>query len=189
MVTVPPRSLSRFVLLAATASAVVACDDHTSFSTGPDEAYCGAVTLSASFREGLSPRVQLRLRLDAGALGDASRSPGVLSTYEAAGGGGGARRLLDEAPLRPLGAVAHDTLSQLELGEEREGNYLYAVSPADDSAESILAIVSLRSDDRVEVRLLRPGVAPPPGGTEVPDGRRPVFGLFVLDKKSGACGF
>jgi len=65
------------------ALACVGCNDLDRFSTGSDEAYCGRITLGSAFREGFSPRVQLRLELDASLI-DSIESPGRLSTYEAA---------------------------------------------------------------------------------------------------------
>jgi hypothetical protein len=50
-----------------------------------------------------------------------------------------------------------------------------------------VAIVSLRSDDTVEVRLIRPGAVAADG--EVPEGRRQIFGVFTLERQSGECGF
>jgi hypothetical protein len=44
-------------------------------------------------------------------------------------------------------------------------------------------VVSLRSDGGVEVRLLRAGVAAGAAG------QTPIFGLFVLSKQVGTCGF
>lgn len=164
------------------------CEDLSRFSTGPGEAWCGSVTLGGAFRTGLSPRVQMGLTLDAGAL-DGPESPGVLSTYEAATEDLPERRLLDRAELRVIGPLAHDALSGLTFGEGRERNAMFAVSPADPAAEGLLAIVSLRSDDEVEVRLLRPGAVPTEGEAEVGAERRQIFGVFRLTRREGGCGF
>jgi hypothetical protein len=164
------------------------CEDKSDFSTGPGESYCGAVVLGGNFRTGFSTRVQMRLKLDAEALDDAVGSPGAVSTFEAADEVAPERRLLDSAPLRPIPPLLHDPLSHAEFGDGRERNAIFAVSPADADAESILAVLSLRTDDRVEVRLLRPG-APDPGDGSVPDGRRTLFGIFMLERTSGECGF
>jgi hypothetical protein len=160
------------------------CEDLDRFSTRPDEAYCGAITLASAFRTGLSPRVQMRLDLDAGKL-DGADAPGTLWTFEAATEDRPERRLLDGALLRPIAPLAHDPLSRFEMGDGRERNAIYAASPSDPEAESMLAFLSLRSDGGVEVRLVRPGAT----GADLPEGRRPVFGIFSLVRREGRCGF
>lgn len=181
----PLAAPSALALLAAFAPA---CDDINRFSTSSGEAYCGSITLGSAFRAGLSPRVQMRLRLDASML-DGPSSPGVLSTFEAADGDTPERRLFDDAELRLIPPLAHDQLAMLEFGEGRERNAIYSVSPADLSAESVLAVVSLRSDNTVEIRLLRAGMAPSTEAAPVPDGRRPLFGIFTLIRRDNQCGF
>lgn len=163
------------------------CTEIDRYSTAPSESYCGAITLSSNFRAGLSPRVQMRLQLDAAEL-DGEASPGVVWTFEAAAGEEPDRRLLDRAPLRRIPKLANDPLSQLELGDGRDHSRIFAVTPVDAEEEPLLAILSLRSDEGIEVRLLRPGLA----GTAskpAPPGRRPLFGLFTLYKQIGTCGF
>lgn len=179
-------AVAAFVMVAAVLGA--GCDDLGRFSTGEGEAYCGVVTLAGAFRTGLSPRVQMRLTLDASAL-DGSDSPGVLSTFEAADETHEEQRLIDNAPLRPIAALAHDPLSHLEFGDGRERNAIFAVSPADPEAESMVAIVSLQTDDAIEVRLLRPGAAEDASGEAPPAERRAIFGMFRLTRQSNNCGF
>jgi hypothetical protein len=174
--------------LAVGACVTFGCDDLERFSNEPGEAYCGAITLGSSFRMGLSPRVQMRLYLDASLL-DGPGSPGTVSTYEAAVDEQPERRLLKDAELRPMSAMAHDPLSRLEFGDGRERNAIFAVSPVDPEAESMLAIVSLRADGRAEVRLVRAGVKNGDDGTPPAEGRRAIFGIFTLSKQKGACGF
>ncbi|WP_437591795.1 hypothetical protein [Sorangium sp. So ce1000] len=188
-----PRRLALRLAPAALAGAMIAggaagCDDLSRFSTADGEAYCGAITLGGAFRAGLSPRVQMRLTLDADAL-DGPEPPGALWTYEAPDGSTPERRLLDGAPLRPIGALAHDPLSRLEFGEGRERNAIYAVDASDPEMEPLLAVLSLRTDASVEVRLLRPGRAPLASGEAPPAGQRQVFGNFRLTRRTGTCGF
>lgn len=163
---------------------LVGCEDLRHFSTRADEAYCGAITLGSAFRTGLSPRVQMRLEIDADKL-DAPEGPGLVWTFEAASQDHEERRLLDGAKLRPIPPLAHDPLSHFEMGDGRERNAVYAVSPSDPGAESLVAFLSLRSDDGVEVRLLRAGS----DAKDVDDGRRPIFGMFSLVRREGKCGF
>jgi hypothetical protein len=161
-----------------------ACNDFGSFTTRPNEAYCGAITLGSAFRAGLSPRVQMRLELDAEEL-EGPDVPGRVSTFEAPTTELPERRMLDHAALRPIPPLSHDPLSRVEMGEGRERNAVYAVSPREPTASAMLAFLSLRSDDGIEVRLLRPG-------TDVPgedDNRKLIFGLFSLVKREGSCGF
>ncbi|EYF00167.1 hypothetical protein [Chondromyces apiculatus] len=181
------RALSLLVpaLLCGAASG---CDDLDRFSTEPGEAYCGAVTLGGSFRTGISPRVQMRLEIDAGAI-DGPEPPGTLTTYEAATEDQAERRLLAGAALRPIAPLAHDALSRLEFGEGRERNAIFAVSPADPAEEALLSVVSFQSDGAIEVRLLRPGALVAEDGTEPGSGRRQMFGIFRLAKRKEGCGF
>ncbi|WP_437869908.1 hypothetical protein [Sorangium sp. So ce363] len=173
---------------AMSAGGAAGCDDLSRFSTADGEAYCGAITLGGAFRAGLSPRVQMRLTLDADAL-DGPEPPGALWTYEAPDGATSERRLLDGAPLRPIGALAHDPLSRLEFGEGRERNAIYAVDASEPEAEPLVAVLSLRTDASVEVRLLRPGRAPLASGEAEAAGQRQVFGNFRLTRRAGTCGF
>ncbi|WP_240806610.1 hypothetical protein [Polyangium spumosum] len=172
------------ISLLALASITSGCNDVDRFSTRPDEAYCGAITLGSPFREGLSPRVQMRLTLDASLL-DSDLPPGRLWTFEAATQTRPERRLLDGAALRPIRPLAHDALSHFEMGDGRERNTLFAVSPSDPAEEAMLAFLSLRSDRGVEVRLVRAGSE----AQEAGEGRRTVFGMFSLTRREGQCGF
>lgn len=159
------------------------CDDLARFNTAPDEAYCGSVTLANEFREGLSPRVQMRLRLEGSPL-DGVESPGTIATFEAASATSAERRLLVDAALRPILPMQNDPLSRLEFGEGRDRNLIFSVTPADPEAAALLAVVSLKSDDNVEVRLVRPG-----GEGEEDPARKGIFGIFPLVRRSGSCGF
>ena len=184
-----PRVMSAFVMATAAwlGAQALGCDDVERFSTAPGESYCGSITLAGEFRLGLSPLVQMRLKLDASAI-DGADSPGTIATFEAADGATPERRLFTDAQLRAIPPMIQDPLSQLEFGESREKNRIFAVSPANPASESMIAVVSLRADDQVEVRLLRGG-AVDPGGATVPEGRRPIFGVFPLARQEGQCGF
>jgi hypothetical protein len=163
------------------------CAELDRFTTAPSESYCGAVTLSSAFRQGFSQRVQMRLQIDASQL-DGEASPGVVWTYEAADGTEPEGRLLNRAPLRRIPKLDNDALAQLDLGGGRDASRIFAVTPADPDEDPLLAILSFRSDDGVEVRLLRPGLT---GTAAKPaaSGRRPRFGVFTLYKQIGTCGF
>jgi hypothetical protein len=170
------------------AAAGLGCDSVTGFSTAPGESYCGAVTASSTFRTGLAADAQMRLSLDAPAL-DGETSPGSVWTVEGGADAGAAgRRLVDGAPLRRVPQLDNDPLSMPDLGTGRDHTRLFALSTAPAGEDPLVAVVSLRSDEGVEVRLLRPGLdpasSPPP-----PPGRAPLFGLFTLYKQAGTCGF
>jgi hypothetical protein len=160
--------------------AATGCDRVGDFDLGEGEAYCGQITLGNQYREGLSPRVVMRMSFDADQV-TAGASPGNITTLDA-GADEGAQRLLHEAALRPIVPLAHDALSELTFGDGRDRNLIYAVDGSAD-AESLLAVLSLRSDDQVEVRLIRAGKN---GSTD--PGRKPLFGLFVLAREQGDCG-
>lgn len=177
----------RKLLALSFATLCLTCNSLEEFDTAPGEAFCGQITLGSAYRLGFSPRVQLRLQLDTSRI-HVGQSPGTISTYEAGSESSEPVRLLDGATLRPFGPLAYDALSELEFGEGRERNLIYAASPRDTTAESLLAVVSLRTDDSVEVRLIRPG-QPAADAAELPPGRRPLFGVFVLHKRQDLCGF
>lgn len=141
---------------AAATLGALGCEDLDRFVTGPDEAYCGSVTLANEFREGLSPRVQMRVRLDGGFV-EGAEPPGTIATYEAPSSTSPERRLLSDALLRPIRPMQNDPLSRLEFGEGRDRNLVFAVSPVDPDVPPLLAVLSLKSDGNVEVRLVRPG--------------------------------
>ncbi len=157
----------------------VACERVDDFTLEAGESYCGEITLGNQYRQGLSPRVAMRMTFDAAGIEHAT-GPGTLTTFDS----GTEEQLLRDAPLRPIPPLSHDALSDLTFGDGRDRNFIYAVSASDAAAESLIAIVSLRSDDRIEVRLIRPGME----GTD-DSGRTAIFGLFVLSRSEGACGF
>jgi hypothetical protein len=179
----PRIALAWAVLLGTAASG---CEDMSQFSTKAGESYCGTIALGAAFRSGFTPLAQMRLVLDASAL-DGPDSPGALSTRELRDEqDGGELRLLQDAPLRPIPPLVHDVLSRPNLGEGRARTAIYAVTPSAPEAEALLAVLSLRTDGDVEVRLIRPGTSDV-AVADLPEGRRPLFGLFTLRRQQGAC--
>lgn len=174
----PPRALAAVLI------ALASCNDFDQFTTNGDEAYCGSITLGSAFREGIGPRMQMRLELDASAL-DGPEPAGTLWTFEPAGDGSAAR-WFNGAKLRPFRAMQHDVLSRPELGDGRERSALFAVAPTDGVQSPMLAAVSLRSDAKVEVRLVRPG---PAEGATAALGTEAIFGVFVLHRRTDRCGF
>jgi len=163
------------------AVAGLGCNGLGHYSTAPGESYCGAVTQTSTFRAGLAEGARMRATLDATEL-DGALSPGALWTTEPA------RQLLDAAALRRIPALENDPLSLLDLGGGRDPTRLFALTPAPAGEDPLVAVLSLRSDDGIEVRLLRPGLDPT-ATPAPPSGRQPLFGLFVLYKQAGTCGF
>src|SRR5438552_5107169 len=72
-----PMNRGRLLPLFAVALAGLSCSDLDHFSNGKGDSYCGSITLGGSFRTGFSPRVQMRLKLDASQL-DGPGSAGTL---------------------------------------------------------------------------------------------------------------
>jgi hypothetical protein len=171
------------VVLAVGALLTGACEDQGAFTTAEGESYCGAITLGRAFREGLGPRVQMRLVLDADRL-DGATSPGRVWAWEPETEVAPGADLLSGVPLEPIAPLAHDALGDLDFGEGHERNAVYALRPSDPAAEGMLAILSLRSDGRVELRLLRAGIR----GEGAPPERAPLFGVFLLERRRGDCG-
>ncbi len=162
--------MSRALVVGALALASLGggCRDTSSFTTREGECFCGAVVQGSFVRTGFAPDVALRLTFDAEKV---TTSPGLVSTSDG--------QLLD-APLRAVPQLFHDPLSTLDFGEGRRKNYLYAVDPPDGA--QLTVVVSLMESDDVEVRVLRVGKD---GSTEPRD--RPVFGVFLLSRRAGAC--
>jgi hypothetical protein len=173
----------RLAAIAVVAWAASGCSTLDRYSTGAGESLCGSVTSTASFRTGLAAGARMRLTLDASQL-DGDTSPGSVWTYEPADAENPARKLATGAPLRRIPALENDPLSSPDLGGGRDHTRLFALTPALQTEEPLLAVLSLRSDDGVEVRLLRPGVA-----TAAVEGQAAIFGLFTLAKQAGTCGF
>lgn len=166
------------------------CKDVSSFSTSPDESFCGNIVQGAFVRSGFSPAVQMRLRLDAKAL---QSQPGTLSTSDG---------LFVEAPLQVVPQLFHDPLSTLQFGEGRQRNLLYVAEPS-GLGPAVTVVISLMEGGQVEVRLLRG--APPAQLTDLDGGttpsvseaeqkssesaNQPLFGVFPLVRRQGDCGF
>lgn len=151
-------------------SLATGCKDVSSYSTKAGESYCGSVVQGPFVRAGFEPDVQLSMTFDAEKT---STSPGVISTSDG---------LLDRAPLRAFLKLESDPLSTLDFGEGRRKNYLFVTDPKRGSAVTV--VVSLMESQSVEVRLVRggrPDYAPDAASDP------PLFGVFPLDRKKGAC--
>jgi hypothetical protein len=175
-------------LLPFLALAGLGCRDLSRFDTEGTQAYCGSMVSSPLFQEGflpagVPPRLGMSLTLDADSL---SSRPGELSTDDADRGlcSEDGRPLIDRAPLRAIEELSHDALSSLEFGDGREYNFFAWVDSTCQG--TLLAVVSLMNDGKVEVRLLKPAALPPP---DAPPDRKPGFALFTLERENDGCGY
>ena len=115
----------------ALALSSVACERVDDFTLEAGESYCGQITLGNKYRQGLSPRVAMRMTFDAAGI-DKSVGPGTLTTFDS----GTDEQLLRDAALRPIPPLSHDALADLTFGDGRDRNFIYSVSPSDEAAES-----------------------------------------------------
>ena len=154
--------------------AFVSCTDVRDFDTAQGEAFCGSIVPAPFVRSGFSPGVSVRLHLHP----DSDIHPGDISTSDGK---------LREATLYALPEVRHDALDGMQLGQGQVRSILYAVKPAEGTSGFV--IVSLLEDGSLELRVFRgvPSVAKD-AGTET-EGNPYLFGLFLLEKKKGTCGF
>jgi hypothetical protein len=152
--------------------ATSACRDLDRFDTSVDGAYCGGIVQSAFTRKGFDSLPTLRLTLDVNQL---TVAPGSLSSNDVNGLCSPLPQF-DEAPLQVTQELYADPLSLLEFGAAREYNFLTWVDST--CLGRTLAVVSLMSDDNVEVRLLRPGSPENPDSNE--------FGVFQLRRDCSA---
>jgi hypothetical protein len=166
-------SLRRFSVVIGVV-ALAGCRDLDRFDTAKEGAFCGPVIPSEFTRKGFQPPLALRLTLDVEQL---NTTPGTLTSNDAETGPCAPSPQFSEAPLVVMEALFADPLSLLSFGAAREYNFMAWVDST--CAGRALAVVSLMHDERVEVRLLRPGQPGPPDTSE--------FGVFQLER--GTCDF
>lgn len=155
----------------------VGCDDLNRFDNGDGSAHCGNIVAASFVRSGFAHRPRLQLQLDMSAL---DRRPGEITMDDAADGPCRPLATFDHAALRISQELQADPLSQFQFGDGRELNMLTWVDSTCDG--TYLAVVSLRHDDSVEVRLMRS--EKDERGLEVGP-----FGVFKLTRHEQECGF
>lgn len=164
------------------------CRSLERFDTPGASAYCGSIVGAPLFHAGfiptgVPPSLGLRLELDTAAL---STRPGTLSSNDVQNGfcSGDGKPLFQNASLRAIPEMFHDSLSQIEFGEGHEQDFFAWV---DSSCQgTMLAVTSLLTNGAVEIRLMKPAADPPPNaGPE----QQPGFALFYLEKSEQGCGF
>jgi hypothetical protein len=178
----------RLAAVAAAAFSAFGCRELERFDTPGSSAYCGSIVGAPLFHEGFvgtnaPPSLGLRLKLSTENL---STQPGTLSSNDALTGfcSKDGHALFEDAKLRAIPALFHDTLSQLEFGEGHEQDYFAWV---DSSCQgTMIAVVSLLTNGQVEVRLMKPAAEPAPNaGPE----QSPGYALFSLARSELGCGF
>ena len=164
-------------LVLLSALALGGCHDLDRFDTRNGDAYCGSIVSAPFIRDpSYPPSMRMQLRLDTNTL---TTTPGTITTDDTLCSSG---PLFKDAQMRALSEVESDPLSQLSFGEDREQNFLAWVDTTCQG--TVLAVVSLMKNNDVEVRILKPEPAPPPG--EKPHSG---FAVFQLKRHTGACGF
>jgi hypothetical protein len=156
------------------------------FNTEKPAAYCGSLVGATVFHSGFipvgaPPSLRLKLELDTSSLAD---RPGTLNSSDAEGGLCKPDALFIDAPLRAIPEVLHDALSQMELGQGHEHDFLAWVDSTCQG--TMLAVVSLLTNGAVEVRLLKPGADISP---EADPSQRSGFALFYLQRSETGCAF
>jgi hypothetical protein len=172
------RSFSLLALLVLLASAV-GCRSVSRFSSKDGDHFEGDVVKGNFVRTGVADDARMCVVLDANRLQD---SPGTLSTSDGR---------FKNTPLRPIPQIWHDPLSTLSFGDGRVQNLVYIATPAAGDAgdtQDVMVFMSLMDEGGIEVRLVR-GAPLVDGGASVPAQGTPMFGVFTLDRRDGACAF
>lgn len=160
----------------------LSCQSIDKFDTKNGGAYCGGIVGAQFIRTnenegGFARTLRLGLTLDVARL---TTTPGTLTTDDAADGPCAPRATFDHAALRVTPEVVEDPLSTMTF---EDGQIQNVIAWADSTCSgSMLVVVSLMKDDRVDVRLLKPAA---PAATD----RRDAFALFPLARSESGCGF
>ena len=178
---VAARPMGILVLLTASA-----CQDLDRFDTAGKAAYCGDLVVAEFAQDGLVPdewnaTLTVRLELDVDAL---STLPGSLWTSDAEDGLCAPEALFEASRLRAIKEAQNDAVAGLDFGEARDHNFLAWVDSS--CQETMLAVVSLMRNARVEIRLFKPAAE---AGPDASAAERPGFGVFLLDRSEEGCDF
>jgi hypothetical protein len=161
---------------ASAAFGIAGCRDLSQFDTKNGARYEGTVASAAFLRSGFADGTNACISLDTDHLQDA---PGTISTSDGR---------FQQTPLRPVPQLWNDPLSTFNFGEGRVKNLMYVATPKFDVGNSsdVTVVVSLLQSDGVEVRILR---GAPALGDAGPPATAPLFGVFTLSRKDGACAY
>ena len=174
----PAATFVTLGVLSAHLATAIGCKSVTRFSSKHGDHFEGDVAKGSFVRAGVAEDARMCVVLDANRLQD---SPGTLSTSDGR---------FKETPLRAIPQIWHDPLSTLSFGEGRVQNLVYIVTPVAPAGDThdVMVFMSLMDEGGIEVRLVR-GAPHVDGGA--PDGGQssPMFGIFALDRREGACSF
>jgi hypothetical protein len=172
-------ALALVLVTSAALAGTMGCRSVSRFSTKSDH-YEGDVAKGSFVRSGLGEAVRMCVLLDAEHLQDA---PGHLTTSDGR---------FRATTLRPIPQIWHDPLSTLSFGEARVQNLVYVASPiatpAAPDTQDVMVVLSLMDEGGIEVRLVR-GAPQADAGVPMPAQAPPMFGIFTLDRREGACSF
>jgi hypothetical protein len=172
------------LVLGALFTSAMGCKSVARFSSRDGDHFEGDVVKGSFVRAGVAEDARMCVILDANHLQD---SPGTLSTSDGRFKG---------ATLRPIPQIWHDPLSTMSFGDGRVQNLVYVATPTAPAADAapaadtqdVMVFVSLMDEGGLEVRLVR-GAPQTDGGGPAPGQSTPVFGVFTLDRRDGACAF
>jgi hypothetical protein len=182
--------------LLSTLLATAGCRDLERFDTKLDQAYCGDLVSGVSFDDGFLPDGQPKLlrmqlsQIDTNLLSTFSNDkvtiPARLTSNDADHGlcAGEGQALFDNAPLRSIPQVDHDSIASMSFGEGHDQDFFAWVDSTCQG--TMLALVSLLRNNDIELRLFKPAALPPP---EASADKRPGFALFYLRRNDRGCGF
>jgi hypothetical protein len=165
-------------MLVALALGAVGCRSVSRFSSKDGDHFEGDVVKGSFVRAGVAEDARMCVVLDASHLQD---SPGTLSTSDGRFKG---------TALRPIPQIWHDPLSTMSFGDGRVQNLVYVATPAAPAGDTqdVMVFLSLMDEGGIEVRLVR-GAPQVDGGPGAPAQASPMFGIFTLDRRDGACAF
>lgn len=170
--------LAPLVTLAALLATAMGCKSVTRFSSNEGDHFEGDVVKGSFVRAGVAEDARMCVILDANHLQD---SPGTLSTSDGRFKG---------SPLRPIPQIWHDPLSTMSFGNGRVQNLVYVATPTAPAGDTqdVMVFMSLMDEGGIEVRLVR-GAPQVDGGPIAQGQASPMFGIFTLDRRDGACAF
>ena len=159
----------------------LSCHDLDKFDTGDGEAYCGSIGLpdfqDGFIEKGAEPDLAISLTLHTDKL---TSDPGILRSNDTPNTlcKNPDQALFQDAPMRAIPALDHDTLSALTFGEGHVHDFFVWV---DSSCQgTMLGVVSLMKNGQVELRLFKPARLVDP---DSPANLRAGFAVFHLDRK------
>lgn len=179
----------------------LSCHGVDRFDTRSGEVYCGKLVgqrvISLGFEEpgwsGSANENTMELaNLRTGELFKGNGIAAEVSSNDAVFGPCAAEQkpLFDRSKLRTIGSTLGDRLSAMQLGEDHDEDFVTFLDST--CSGSMVAILSLIQDGKVELRLLRPAKAATLDA-EQPTASSPDqverFGLFQLTKTKEGCGF